>query len=420
LNATNNPNYGGALINQKYTPLDNIILAPTEANYYRPLFTARINVLTGINAYPPSPLNLYANWPLVNAAVNVAQAPMVVISSNRAEWMREILQNAVNHGAFANGYIDAQTFADDVVPWYAPGRSGNRQVYVVVHWSEYDYYVAQLAPFAALVTVVGFKFTVAHPVLDIVGFGVSRYCALQLAIGLGYHRAWTVDDNVVNVNGFPQTLATVEANMTNLPPIWGITLNAATANIVNADLYNGEVTLAAVPYTFATMVPGVLQQVVLWNLDLLGPANLNFSPLFLTSNEDISISNFLIQTLRPQRVITACRTVKYEPRSDSKLNLGGTVELPKRRNRMLAMFNGIEADIPINPGTGQVPLSQYITATVLPGAGQPLSAALVTQARAIEQVLAAAVANGAAWYPATTFDPYAGAAQVNYLLPAAI
>jgi hypothetical protein len=409
INARANPTYGGNLINQKYSPLQNIILNPVDANYYRGLYTGRSVPLANINVYPPNALNLYANWPALPPPI-VGTPPIVVASSNRAEWMATILQNAAGHGPFVNGYLAADTFDNDVVPWYAPGRSGGRLVYVVVHWSEYDYYVAQLAAFAPGVTVVGYRFTFARPALDIVGFGVSRYCALQLVLNLGYHRAWTVDDNVVNVNGFPATLALVEANMTNVPPIWAISFNAATANITRADLYTGSVTFAAVPYVFANMLPGILQQVVLWNLDLFNPVNLNFCPVFLTSNEDISISNYLQQNAQPEKVITACRTVKIEPVADSNRNVGGKTEVPKRRTRMLSIFAQTESAILIDGGAGQVQLQQFIINTVLPGAGMPSTDASVAQSKAIEQVMAAAALSG--WYSPTAFNPYNGPPNV--------
>jgi hypothetical protein len=413
LSAKNNPLYGGSLINQKYTPLENIIVSEEDAAEYRALFTGRAGTLTAISAYPPNALNFYANWEKIGPITS--QAPLVVASTNRANWMATILQNAVTHGAFSKGYLTPNTFEFGTVPWYAPGRSKNRQVYVVVHWSEYAYYADTLKAFFPGVAVVGYKFTAPEPVLDIVGFGVSRYCALQLAIKLGYHRAWTVDDNVINVNGFPDLLVRAEGNMTNDPPMWAISFNAATKNVTERER-DASVTFMEVKYKFSDMAPGVLQQVVLWNLDLFRPANLNFCPLFLTSNEDISISNFLQQTDRPERIITACRTVKSEPVADTDANAGAAVRVPERRNFMITTFNAAQAGIEINPGTGKVLLSSYITGTVLPRARQPETAAAATQTRAVEQVMAAAAKQG--WYPATAFNPYNGAPTVALLAPA--
>lgn len=421
LNAQNNGNYGGNLINQKYSPLANVVVNAGEQDDYRPLSTRRIGILTDANAYPPNTLNFYVDLP----AINVNQPPLVVISSGRAEWMEEILQAAQDHAPFT-GYLDNQTFRSQFgaqigpVPWYTPRRS-TRPLFVVVHWTEYGYYEERIGNGRFPdVTVVGFKFTAARSALDIVGFGASRYAALQFVISRGYHRAWAVDDNVVNINGFPNTLAGVEGHMPADSTIWGIGFTAATTNYNNADLYSTRVTFQAVAYNFDNMVPGLLQQVVLWNLDLLRANNVNFCPMFVTSNEDTSFSNFLQANARPERIITGLRTVKYEPRSDSNANLGYTVEIPKRRNRLLKIFDGIEADTPINPGTGQVSLSTYIANTVLRAALQPQSAALAAQSRAIEQVMALVTARGPAWYAATTFNPYNGAPNVQVRQPAEV
>lgn len=417
LNARNNGNYGGNLINQKYSPLQNIILTNANPADYSPLFTNRRNLLSGLNTYPPAAttLEFFRTPP---AVVTPAVAPLVVVSSNRAEWMRTILDNAASHGAFT-GYDDATTFNDDVVPWYAPGRSG-RQAYIVVHWSEFDYYEAQVGGNRYPdVTVVGYRFQTTAPTLDIVGFGASRFAALQYVISTGYQRAWAVDDNVVNINGFPQQLATVEALMTDVPPIWGIGFGAATANVRPADLYlQGTVNFNANALNFGATAPGLLQQVVLWNLNLLGPAHVNYSPLFVASNEDVSLSNYLQQTNRDQRIITACTIVKVEPTADSTANVGAHSGMPRRRNRLLSYFANLEGDIPIDPGVGgQRALSTFITDTVLHN--RPRSNALVTQSQAVEQVMSAATMQG--WLPpANPFNPYAGAPVVQMRLPAAL
>ncbi|HWW07277.1 hypothetical protein [Collimonas sp.] len=422
LNARNNGTYGGNLINQKYKPLDNPALAPPDHAYYRQLFSARQGLLTGINAYPPNTLNFYGNLPVPAIAV----APLVVVSSNRANWMQAILQNAANHGPFT-GYLDATSFHSDVVPWYAPLRSG-RPVYIVVHWSEYDYYEARVGGGAfPNVTVVGYKFTATAPALDIVGFGASRYAALQLMINQGYHQAWTVDDNVVNVNGFPNTLDVVEAFMPlgGGAPIWGIGFTGATVNTGAATLYApGTLTFAAVPPAFGTTVSGLLQQVVLWNLDQLRAANINFSPLFVASNEDVSLSSYLQFNHLDQRIITACSIVKYEPANDPWTNRGASLEIPRRRNRLLGLLDGIEGEIPFLPvgGGAQVTLQTYIRQTVLPNSlNNDQAIAQRTQSCAIEQFMAEAIKQG--WYPAAPlnpFNPFNGAPVIGLLLPAAL
>ena len=310
LHARANENYGGNLVNQKYWPLDGIMLEGERADYVR-LFNARIDVLTTAAAYPPQPLNLYYRVAEVDSRV----VPMVVISSNRGAWMKQLLLNAVKantNGDFANGYLSPRTFAVGPVPLVRAATHGTQTaLYVVVHWSEYSFYKKQLKALQGYdIFVVAFRFESAVPDFDIVGLGACRYAALQFLVHLGYHRAWVVDDNVVNINGFPETLAPVEAHMPLGSPIWGVGFTGTTSNIVEQDLDNGTVTFQAVPYNFANTKPAFLQQVVLWNVDKFSDYNLNFCPLFVTSNEDIAFCNFLLRNHFDHRRINSLSVIK--------------------------------------------------------------------------------------------------------------
>lgn len=418
LSAQNNINYGGNLITQKYSPLQNVQVTAAYAASYETLFANRSAALDESNAYPPT-LNTLTYYRANPPAVVAGTAPMVVVSSGRADWLAYILQNAVNHGPFT-GYLENNTFQSGSssvpVAWFAPGRSG-RQLYVVVHHSEYHYYQERLGHFDE-VAVFGYKFSAARPAKDIVGFGASRFAALQLMIELGYHRVWAVDDNVINVNGFPNTPAVVEALMPLPGTIWALGFGAATVNInaISAATVVFQNNVTGLGNTAA----GLLQQVVLWNLDLLRPVRINFSPLFVSSNEDVSLSNYLQATNRDERIITQCSVVKYEPFADpgsgADANVGAFKTIPENRNRMLALFSLREAATLINPGVGPAtPIQEFILGTVLPAAHQPVSTFLTAQSRAIEQVLSAAARQG--WYPAapTPFDPYNGALVIEQL-----
>jgi hypothetical protein len=363
--------------------------------------------------YPPGlNLNFYAQMP---NNLFLDNAPMVVVSSNRANWIKKILEHAKAHGKF-KGYTDKKTFNDDVVPWYAPARSG-RLVYIVVHWSEYAYYENLVGKSQYKgVTVVGYKFAAPPQALDLVGFGASRYAALQFLIGKGYHRAWAVDDNVVNVNHFPITVDAVEQCMTNNVDVWAIGFGAATKNINLMELYDERVVdfNAAADLKFNGAKPVLLQQVVLWNLDKLAGKNLNFCPLFVMSNEDVSISNYLQKEKYDERIITACSIVKFEPESDGNDNQGAAVDIPARRKAMLERFAEVEGSITIRPDNKTYPLSEYVRDVVLKNKDQ--STALATQSRAVEQVMAAVAGQG--WLPSPDpFNLYNGAPQVQYLLP---
>ncbi|MGE5329272.1 MAG: hypothetical protein ACM3KR_07185 [Deltaproteobacteria bacterium] len=416
INARNNPNYGGNLINQKYSPLTDIVIPDDQGAAYKQLFTKRAQKLTETGCYPPNTtLKLYANWPADTnhdgiPDVNQDEIPMVVVSSNRANWMHTILDNANSRADFAD-YLDSHTFDDDIVPWYAPLRSG-RTLYVVVHWSEYNYYHDRIGNFAD-VKVIGYKFTPNENSLDIVGFGASRFAALQAMIDLGYHKIWAVDDNVVNINGFPADLADIEGRMGD--EIWGIGFRAATENIQRAALYDGTVTFHANDINFDAAEPGLLQQATLWNLNLLRDNYVNFSPIFVTSNEDVSLSSFLQKKDYDERLITALSIIKIEPENDpynpedmsGNNNLGGAVEVPQRRRRIYSMFNLIEEDLEINPGDGAVRLSGYIR--------NEREDVLLTQSRAVEQVLSASINKGSAYYPSEIFVHGNGEHYTQYL-----
>ncbi len=159
---------------------------------------------------------------------------MVVISSKRAWWLKTLFTNMedyfTEYGAPAN-YNTNNIFYNGAVPWYSPRRSG-RHCYIVVNNAEYDYYVSTLLDAGghsfANVTVVGFEYE-ANDIVKLAGFGASRYAALAMAINLGYNKAWLVDDNVVHINGFPNALATVEADIG--PAMWAIGFKGATTNI---------------------------------------------------------------------------------------------------------------------------------------------------------------------------------------------
>lgn len=412
ISAKYNIRYGGNLINQKYSPLDEIVLHNQDANDYRRLFENREAILISINAYRPNTLNFYSSVG-PNNAPNLGQAPMVVVSSNRANWMGEILKNA-SQGNFT-GYLDNQTFNHSgIVPWYAPLRS-NKQLYVVVHFSEYDHYQQNIGQLNN-VNVIGYKFTATRPSLDIVGFGASRFAAIQAMISLGYQRAWVVDDNVVNINGFPNTLGTIEQLMTNT--IWGIGFRAATEIYRTGRVFN-EASFQEVLFDFNAAQPDILQQAVLWNLNLLRTNNINFSPLFVASNEDTSLSKYLMYYGYTTKKIQGLEIIKALP-EDEVGNLGGKTEVPKRRNRIFQIFNQIEDDLQINTGNGIFNLANLIN-TGMPNSKSAGEKSLA-RVQAVEQIMSQAITINPGCYPTTVFNPYniipPAVPPVQFLTPA--
>lgn len=403
LTANNNGNYGGTLITQKYSPLEQIITDANDKSAYVSLFNQRITALSAPGAFPKK-LTLVGVWP---AAINVNQAPMVVISSTRAQWVKGLLDNQVTHGA-NTGYLDNTTFSSGAVPWYSPARSG-RPVFFVVHHTEYGYYRQQLSGYQD-VYVVGWRYGSGKPAVvgpnlpQPAGFGASRFAALEMVKNMGYHMAWAVDDNVVNVNGFPNTPATIEADLT--PQIWGIGFAAATTNKTETDLYTGSATFATKAFTFTDQKPGLLQQVVLWNVDLLRTNSKNMSPYFVASNEDVSFSNYLQKNNYDERIIKALSIVKIQPTGDDNRNAGAAL-YAQQRSDLTNYFYQLEKDTQIQKGTNPaVNLSDFVRNTILPNSQIQNGSVPVAQSQAVEQVLAKVTDNG--WAPAAAFDPFAG------------
>ena len=87
LAAENNELYGGSLINQKYAPLEGITIAPEDKDYYVKLFTSRIDKLKDQNLFPKKLTLITSGLP---NPISVDSPPMVVISNNRAEWLKTL------------------------------------------------------------------------------------------------------------------------------------------------------------------------------------------------------------------------------------------------------------------------------------------------------------------------------------------
>src|SRR5919205_3439357 len=147
ISADNHENYGGNLINQKYSPLHNITdpVDKADEDFVIKLYNRRVKALSAANAFPKQ-LQL---WSRPLPALNLDEAPMVVISSNRAQWVEGLFKNGTkkNTSAKFKGYDDATTFAEDAVAWYDPLRSG-RKLFFVVHHLEWSFYKTLFAPYA--------------------------------------------------------------------------------------------------------------------------------------------------------------------------------------------------------------------------------------------------------------------------------
>ncbi|HEY8036862.1 MAG TPA: hypothetical protein VIF37_14875 [Methylobacter sp.] len=428
----NNAQYGGNLINQKYAPLainavaiDNAVQAE-----YVALFQRRIALLNGQGILPRQ-LNLYAaNWGAIQAAeANAATLrPIVVVSSNRAEWIHHTytLANELEplDGNF-NDVTDVRALVAGPTAWYLPKRinNANRHVYIVVHRKEYAYYQAQLN--GTGMTVIGWEFDINRVVepggivprdKTYVGFGASRFAALEFckyvfntliapALPAARQKAWLVDDNVTYVRAFPgftETEAVMNAG------IWGLGFTGATQNSTDQEVRD----LAATPAANlgAPQQQGLLQQCVLWNINELNAQHLNYSPYFVTSNEDTSLSSFLQgQAASRLRLVTGATVVKANPTHD---NSPGAKLVAQLRDTAVANYYDIENAVQVNGGA-DIDLSDYITGTVLRNAQQNVRRQwpIYPESIAVEQLMAKIVADRLAWVPALIFRPNGAAPQ---------
>ncbi|HBF34207.1 TPA: hypothetical protein DDW35_06550 [Candidatus Sumerlaeota bacterium] len=417
ISAKQNGSYGGNLINQKYSPLENIGFNANPDTDCQPIFNARKNILQGSN-YFPTTLNLYSR-PALQTNHAGQPAPIIVASNNRAEWMTKILRNAELWGmGMTKDYLNPNTFKQDgknvVIPWYTPHRS-KRPLYVVVHYSEYSHYYQLLKgslPSSTDVTVVGYKFG-GSSTENMVGFGASRFAALALAMKLGYGQAWTVDDNVIQINGFPATLDTVEGHMT--PGIFGIGFGGASDNTTET-AFPGKVNFVNQDpgANFSASQPGLLQQVVLWNISALSTAQINMSPIFFASGEDVSFGTFLQNTSRDQRIITQMSVIKIVPENDTN-NQGFTYVFCKQRKTLRNLFSGLTQNITIKLSTeNSLSLDAYINQCQWPG-GSDLT---VIKSQAAEQIMVKALALGG-HAPNGIFNPFTSIVDNTQLLAAA-
>lgn len=397
--ADNNTRYGGVLINEKYSPLllGSITILDADKSFIQTLFNNRITLLRNLF---PRKLTLFTQaWPVVDEDT----PPMVVISSSRAGWLKSLFENAKakNKAGAITGYNDPETFANGPIPWYSPYRS-LRPVYILVHHSEYAYYRSKLTGYPN-VYVVGWLFPFPKKGYGPTGFGACRFAAIELAKSLGYHRAWLVDDNVVNVNGFPNRLTTIEDLMDDDTAAIGFT--GCTNTELIAGVYSkskftpkGAYTMQAAP---------LLQQVVLWNLDFLNRdgVKVNFSPYFIASNEDVSLTNYLATAGYTKNYIKALSVIKMEPEKDSAEINVGMKTLKLFRDSLLELLFEQEKRTKIQMGVAApVNLEAFVKDPIIKNCQNDKSDLHQTQSMVIEQVLALAVTKN--WAPKKIFNPY--------------
>jgi hypothetical protein len=417
----NNVQYGGDSISQKYSPLEvnDTNITNNEKKESIQLFKGRISKMLHQNMFP-STLNFYTrNWEFLqrSLATDTAKPPIVVVSSNRAKWIKKIsdLAESIQADNFDN-VNDERAVKRGSTPWYDVKRVNDPDIRVVVlvHRTEYEEY--QTALQRTGMTVVGWAFDYGKRDKACVGFGPTRYAAIEFCkyifntrinplvdnppVPLARQKAWIVDDNVVYIQSFPG-FDTVVGQMDDSVLAFGF--DGATRN-------TGEVRIKALKETAAASLdnldPGLLQQCVLWNIGLLKENSWNFSPYFLSCNEDSSFSSFLQnRNVGTIGVCTGATIIKGEPESDAGQ---GSKRLTALRSMVASCYYTVEASTNVAPTDQQntTTMRKYVADTILPNASETVrnENRKVTQSKAFEQIMAKVVRDWGSWVPGEIFQ----------------
>jgi hypothetical protein len=353
------------LVNQKYQPLaGNVGIVPSDKGLYSELLRTRHKLFKDNNLLPQALTLVTDSWrDTITAEAGRRQPPLVVVSSDRAEWIKKGIDAAgrrlddLGIQRFDNASdLRALAAFQEVSPAiYCPARIGlTRQTYVVVHAHEYTHYKRTLA--GTGIIVVGWVFKLpagfAFP-RQVTGSGASRYAAIEFCKKLRaaatnqrvapWDYAWLLDDNVVALKLFPG-FAKVENDMTANLACAGFE-GATQAHPVSATKTwaEGEIRENRGTQTGTLPVPepiGLLQQAVLWNIGYLTAQKLNFSPFYLASGEDSSLGKYLDIRKFPYRWYGGLEIRKEQATSDDN---GGSKALKNARNRMVQLVADFES-----------------------------------------------------------------------------
>lgn len=450
-------NYGGSLVSQKYQPVETPALLATDKDDCLELVNDRIDVLRDAGKLPRA-LDFYTSGTsaaILLAEDNIAsQPPLVVISSNRSQWIaagfaratdRLLELNLINFTDVSDlRALDPRTVPNPhgaplpdhrpVPAWYHPRRVNdvNRRIYIMVHVLEYPKYLAALQAIPNL-HVIGWSFHNEAGWLlggdyPYVGFGASRYAAIEFCKWLRrgsnnrWNYAWLVDDNVYYLNAF-RGLAAAEAAALARGYI-GLGFGSETATDTTDAILEDrrkQRRFSGNPggnYTgSAFRKDRVLQQAVLWNIDWLDRNNLNFSPYFIASAEDTSITNYLDVNGHAFGITTESTILKQtnsyfdDDKKGKALN-----SIRYNYERWYAITEGTKSVINKDGDATPVLLKDLIVNSVFPAS---LIAAQVGNAEArnraicqvVESITAAAVKK-AGFTPAKLFQPNGNNPQV--------
>lgn len=412
----------------KYEPLAqaNILLAgkplkPSDPNnpdakaMYEKLFQNRIDL------YNQTRVTLYArdDWQTMRNQEQGCNPPIIVISSHRADWIKEGYDRAesklstIQRKKFAD-VNDLRALEEGATPWYLPKRINDptRHIYIVVHKTEYAYYQKQLQN--TNMTIIGWYMglwsispTTGQP-SEMVGFGASRLAAISLAKALNQSKAWLVDDNLVYLQGFT-SFGQTEQQMNNTIFGWGFQSLGRPRNkeeiklIANNNPVRPPSTSGKPPKTF-------LQQVALWNIEQFNTDTLNFSACFILSKEDLSFSDYLRKQKGENSIRQDNNTLIIKAQVQSYQHDKTPNQLAPLRNQILQYIFITESQFNVFTLQNNTPQN---LATFLANSGQINKEKSIPQypscnSKAIEQILARVVTmatdpNYSVWVPKNTF-----------------
>jgi hypothetical protein len=402
-----NTQYGPPLVNQKYAPLLGPVFLGADRPIYSGMLNNRMAMLRAGGVLGRQLVLAVPNWANTIAAEAGHLPPLVVVSSNRAAWIRRGIDAshtqleylgvaAYNSASDLNALTDLANLGISP-PLYAPSRIGaNRNVYVVVNIAEYTNYKNRLA--GTGITPVGWYFNRpagAQRNMRMVGFGATRFAAMEFcktlrrlaAAAAGgaapWNSAWIIDDNVVALSGFAGFAAVEGALGANACAGFHGGTRAQTPaedkSWALGQIADGRGQQAAnLP---APLPVGIVQQVALWNVGHFDINHLNFGPLFITSAEDTSIASYFNRAGIAYQFYNGIGVKKEDPTHD---NGPGAAVLNTNRQDLARWITAAESAIapvagqpppppinvqPVNPADGAMQtLSTFITMRVLPNA----------------------------------------------------
>jgi hypothetical protein len=448
-----NPLYGApnAPVTQKYRPLEGIqLIRGRDIPLCTGLLAFRRKLLSDVGMLP-APLGLKApDWPAMIAREQRTLPPLIVVSTNRSNWIasgvqaasRQLERLATKHFDNVSDLRALTAEAGQTVspPIYCPARLGdkpNRNVYVLVHMSEYKTYRENLA--GTDITPIGWSFKrLLGAEHRLVGFGASRYAAIEFCkelrrAGARWGAAWLFDDNVVALTSFAGLDKAEDALGKNRRLACAAFHGGSTAErfVSNRDWARKEIEVnrGGAPKDLPESdPPGILQQAILWNIDYFIETNSNFGVVFVTSAEDVSLGSYFDTHKVPYLYYKGVGVRKEETVPDGARNIN-----TYRQDLHQWITDAEAAAVP--PATGPPPpttvepadskdggvqlLSAFVVGKVLPNSGlkaqqdDPI-VQQTAKSQAVEQIISQAIAEKVVDEAVLTqtFQVNGGAAQV--------